>query len=138
MAFKEDRKTLGSILTFTRKVLDELVAKHIKEDKSLFQAAWKNEVKPKLEQLIQVIGAIPNEQVPQWRELQDRGLTGDQLKLKRARLAAAAKGKIFKKILNIINIILGSIPGAEAIKEFKEFAEEGIDDPNASISATFS
>jgi hypothetical protein len=65
-------------------------------------------------------------------------LTGEQLTLKRARLAAVVKKGIPGKILDIINTILGSIPGAESIKEFKEFVEEDLDDPNASISASFS
>lgn len=41
------------------------------------------------------------------------------------------------RILDIINIILGSIPGAGPSKEFKEFTEEAIDDPDAPLQARF-
>jgi len=94
-------------------------------------------VRPRLDQLIGGLGTIQNENDPRWSQIQDHGLTGEQLKLKRKRLAAVSATGIFKKILDIINTILGSIPGAEAVKEFKEFVEEGVDDPDASIAARF-
>jgi hypothetical protein len=119
-------------------LLDELVSSHITDDKSLFESAWNGEVRPRLQQLISNLQFTSGEDNPRWREIQDRGLTGEQLKLKRARLAAVSKKGIPGKILDIINTILGSIPGANPIKEFKEFVEEGLDDPNASIAASFS
>jgi hypothetical protein len=138
MAFDDDKKTLISILQFIQAALEELVSSHITDDKQLFQAAWNSEVKPRLEQLILDLQSTSGEDNPRWREIQNRGLTGEQLKLKRARLAAVSKKGIAGKILDIINTILGSIPGADPIKEFKEFAEEALDDPNASIAAPFS
>jgi hypothetical protein len=90
-----------------------------------------------LEQLIFDLQSTSGEDNPRWRDMQNRGLTGEQLKLKRARIAAVSKKGIPGKILDIINTILGSIPGADPIKEFKEFVEEGLDDPNASIATSF-
>jgi hypothetical protein len=138
MPFNDDKETLIDILQFIRAVLDELVSSHITDDKQLFESAWNSEVRPRLEQLISDLQSTSGEDNPRWREIQDRGLTGEQLKLKRARLAAVSKKGIPGKILDIINTILGSIPGADPIKEFKEFVEEGLEDPNASIAASFS
>jgi hypothetical protein len=106
------------------------VSSHITRDKLLFQSAWTSEVRPRLDQLILDLQFTAGEDNPRWREIQSRGLTGEQLKLKRARLAAASLKRIPKKILDIINSILGSIPGAEPINEFKELVEDGLDDPN--------
>jgi hypothetical protein len=138
MAFNDDKTTLIDILQFIRAVLNELVNSHITEDKPLFESAWNSEVRPRLEHLILDLQSTSGEDDPRWREIQNRGLTGEQLKLKRARLAAVSNKGILGKILDIINTILGSIPGADPIKEFKEFVEEGLDDPNASIAASFS
>ncbi|MDP9049640.1 MAG: hypothetical protein M3O31_02815 [Acidobacteriota bacterium] len=137
MAFIDDKKVLIEILTFIRDVLNELVHSHITENKSLFQSAWSLEVKPHLDELILQFQSISREESPFWRDLQNRGLTGEQLKLKRTRLAAASLKGLTKRVLDLINTILGSIPGAESIKEFKEFAEDGLDDPNASIAVSF-
>jgi hypothetical protein len=137
MAFEDDRNTLSDILRFVKRVLDELVTGRISEDKELFQSAWTAEVRPRLEGLIEGLGNIQNQNDTLWIQLQNHGLTGEQLKLKRKRLAAISAKGVLKRILDIINTILGSIPGAEPVKEFKEFVEEGIDDPNASIAARF-
>jgi hypothetical protein len=138
MVFNDDKQTLISILNFIRNVLEELVSSHITEDKQLFQSAWTSEVRPRLDQLVLDLQSTTGEDNPRWREIQNRGLAGEQLKLKRARLAAVSKKGIPGKILDIVNTILGSIPGADPIKEFKELVEEGLDDPNASIAASFS
>jgi hypothetical protein len=125
---------LIDLLPFIQSVLDELVSSHITDDKRLFESVWKSEVRPRLDQLILDLQSISREGNPRWREIQNQSLTGEQLKLKRARLAAVTKKGIPGKILAIINTILGSIPGADQIKEFKEFVEEGLDGPNASIA----
>jgi hypothetical protein len=93
-----------------------------------------------LQQLVIQIGSVLSPTDPRWIEIEQRGLSGEQLRLKRARLAAASKKGIRKKILDIINTILGSIPGADPIKEFKEFTEEALpdDDGNSPVSARFS
>jgi hypothetical protein len=137
MAFSDDKKVLIEILTFIREVLNELVESHITEDKPLFQSAWLLEVRPRLDELILQFESVSREESPLWREVQNCGLTGEQLKLKRTRLAAASLKGVTKRILDLINTILGSIPGAEPIKEFKEFAEDGLDDPNALLTASF-
>src|ERR1700733_2522958 len=102
MAFDDDKKTLISILQFIQAVLEELVSSHITDDKQLFQAAWNSEVKPRLEQLILDLQSTSGEDNPRWREIQNRGLTGEQLKLKRAALAAVSKKGIAGKIIDII------------------------------------
>jgi hypothetical protein len=137
MSFEDDKKMLIDVLTFIRNVLDELVQRHITEDKALFQSAWSAEVRPHLDELISQFRSTSQEESPFWRDLKNRGLTGEQLKLKRARLAAASAKGITKKILDLVNTLLGSIPGAEPIKEFKEFAEEGMDDLDAAMVARF-
>jgi hypothetical protein len=138
MAFADDKKTLIEILKFVRTLLQELVDGRITEDKALFQSAWSSEVRPRLDQIISSLASASDEDSPLWRDIHDRGLTGEQLKLKRARLAAVSLKGIPKKILDIVNTILGSIPGADPIKEFKEFVEEALDDSDASIATSFS
>lgn len=137
MSFVDDRKTIIEILQFIERLLEELIPQ-LQEDRQLFQNAWLNGVQPKLRQLIADINNIPSENDAQWEEFKRRGLEGDELKLKRARLAAASKKGLRKKILDIINSILGSIPGADPIKEFKELTEEGLEDtPDIPPANTF-
>lgn len=136
MAFQDEKKTLLEILAFIRSVLDELILGHITEDKPLFQSAWTMEVRPHLDGLAAQYQAVASEATPEWQELKQHGLTGEQLKLKRARLKRASSSGILKRILDLINTILSSIPGAELVKEFKEFTEDGLDDENASIGST--
>jgi hypothetical protein len=141
MAFVDDRATLVQILNFVEKLLDELVPLiPATEDQEQFVIAWNSEVRPALGELRTRILTVASPTDPRWLEIQQRGLSGEQLKLKRARLAAASKKGIRKKILDIINTILGSIPGADPIKEFKEFTEEALpdDDGNSPVSARFS
>ena len=137
MSFADDRKTIVEILQFIERLLEELIPQ-LQEDRQLFQSAWFNEVQPILRQLIADINNIFDESDARWEEFKRRGLEGDQLKLKRARLAAASKKGLRKKILDIINSILGSIPGADPIKEFKELTEEGLEDiPDVPPANTF-
>lgn len=140
MAFVDDRATLVQILKFVEMLLNELVPRiPPTEDRSLFETAWNQEVRPALQQLVIQIGSVLGPTDPRWIEIERRGLSGEQLRLKRARLAAASKKGIRKKILDIINTILGSIPGADPIKEFKEFTEEALpdDDGNSPVAARF-
>ena len=136
MALEDDRKVIVSMLQFARDVLEEVVTGHIKDDLELFQSAWLKEVKPELENLIANLSVIPYEADSRWIDLKQHGMTGEQLKLKRARLGSAALSGVLGKILKMLNILLGSIPGAEAAKEFKEYLEEAADDPNAQLNAT--
>ncbi len=138
MAFEDDKKTLVLILEFIERVLEELITEHIQEeDRELFEMAWFREVKPRLQELTRSVYEIPGEDSPAWHQIQDRGLTSAQLQLKRTRLAAASRKGIRKKILDLINTILGSIPGADPIKELKEFGEEALDEGNAPFRARF-
>ncbi len=137
VAFEDDKKTLVAILEFIERVLEELITEHIREDRELFELAWFREVKPRLQELTRSVYEIPGEDSPAWHRFQDRGLTSAQLQLKRTRLAAASRKGIRKKLLDLINTILGSIPGADPIKELKEFGEEALDEGNASFRARF-
>jgi hypothetical protein len=139
MPFQDDRATLAQILRFVEMLLNELVPQiSPTEDGAQFAVAWNQEVRPALQDLIIRIETIPNPNDTRWLDLHQRGLDGEQLKLKRARLAAASKKGIRKKILDIINTILSSIPGADPIKEFKEFSEEALpDDPKATVVTRF-
>lgn len=74
----------------------------------------------------------PSEELAE--RLKEAGLTGKQLDLKyqgfdKAWRAFNAWGgmRLLKKLLDWIDIILGSIPGAEAVKEFKEVCEKEMD-----------
>lgn len=129
------KESLIKILDFVRTLLEELLPS-LTEDRPLFESAWKNEVKPDLERLITSVRDM-GEGDQTWQDFKQRGLTGEQLKLKAARLAAASRKGLRGRILEIINTILGSIPGPDPIKEFKELTEEGLDDPNATVSASF-
>ena len=137
MSFQDDKKTIIDILRFAERLLEELL-KYITEDHNLFASAWSAEIKPDLQQLVTKIENIQSEQSPDWIAFRERGLRDEQLKLKRARLAAASKKGWRKKILDILNTILGSIPGADPIKEFKELTEEALgDDPSATVTTKF-
>ena len=137
MAFAEDKETLAQILEFVEKLLNELRGQ-LSEDRPSFDSAWLQEVQPALQQLVSEIRSIPSETGARGNELVQRGLTGEQLKLKRARLASASRKGLRGKILDILNTILGSIPGADPIKEYKELVEEALgDDPNATVTSTF-
>jgi len=137
MAFRDEKRTLIQILEYVGRLLEELL-EYIPEDRELFASAWYGEVKPRLQLLTNNINDIPDEYDSRWSEFQLRGLTGEQLRLKRARLAAVSKKGALGKILDLINSILGSIPGADPIKEFKELTEEVLEDnPNASARAIF-
>jgi hypothetical protein len=139
MAFQEDRLTLVKILQFVESVLNDLVPQiPPNENGEQFGVAWNLEVRPALRELISRIEDMPDANDTRWREIQARGLSGEQLKLKRMRLAAASKKGWRKKILDLLNTILGSIPGADLVKEFKEFTEEALDDiPKAKIKSMF-
>jgi len=139
MAFQDDRLTLVQILLFVGRVMNELVPQiPPSDDGAQFGLAWSLEVEPALRELIAKMEGINDENDTRWREIQEHGLSGEQLKLKRMRLAAASKKGWRKKILDILNTILGSIPGAGQVKEFKEFTEEALpEDPNARIVTTF-
>jgi len=73
------------------------------------------------------------------------GLVGKNLKLKLRYLAKAASGGWRKKLLNLLNKFLGSLaaglPGAESVKEFKEWLEGLLDhepDQDGGIAAVYS
>lgn len=73
------------------------------------------------------------------------GLIGKNLKLKLRYLAKAASSGWREKLLNLLNKFLGSLaaglPGAEQVKEFKEWLEGFSDDapePDAGISVVYS
>jgi hypothetical protein len=134
MAFDDDKKILGEILGYTDKLLEELTNK-VKTEQARFKSAWK-EVKASLQGLTTKMANISNEGDEYWGKLKENGLTGTQLTLKRALLVIAATNGV-GKILKLLNIILGSIPGADAIKEFKELLEDNLEDPEASVNAKF-
>ena len=139
MPFQGDRATLIQILQFVEKLLTELIVRiPPPEDQAQFQIAWSQEVQPKLRELIERIQSISGPNDRRWAGIQRHGLDGEQLKLKRARLAAASRKGIRKKILDIINTILSSIPGADLIKEFKELTEEALpEDQSATVATRF-
>jgi hypothetical protein len=136
-AFDADRETLISILNFVRDVLEELVEFRVREDRELFQSAWFNEVKPRLEELIRELVEMNSEDDPKWRQYVAHGLTGIQAKLKKRRLFSAWSTRIPKKILGIVNTILSSIPGADPVREFKELVEDGIEGSDEPIDTKF-
>jgi hypothetical protein len=67
--------------------------------------------------------------------LRERGLTGTNLALKKSifdwlwgsGIGNSLRRDWFRKVLRYANSLLGSIPGAEIAKEFKEALEEAID-----------
>lgn len=133
MPFTEDKGILIRILRDIRDILERVVRERIKEDAELFISTWEKEVRPRLELLIREIEAIPSEESSFWRRLQDHGFSGEQLRLKATRFYAVLKKGPLGKILDIINTILSSIPGADPIREYKEIAEGAVDDLNASF-----
>lgn len=138
MAFDDDKRVLVGILLFVRKVLEELVEGHVSyRDRELFAEVWNGEIRPRLDELAGRIEATRSDEDALWHRLQEHGLTGGQLRFKQARLAAVSGKGVKGKILDIINTILGSIPGADPIKEFKEFTEEAIEDPDAPLQTRY-
>ena len=100
-------------------------------DREPLEEAW-TELKPKLPDIERQLLDTPPDQ------LEDAGLSGNQLRAKLKWLNDAWKRfkekgtvKLLKKLLEWINLILGSIallvPKAEALKEMKEAIEKLID-----------
>ena len=72
------------------------------------------------------------------------GLAGKSLKLKLRYMADAAKGGLRGKLLKLLNAFLGSlaggVPGAEPIKELKEWLEDLVKDqkePDPNVSSVY-
>lgn len=93
--------------------------------------AW-SEVKPKLNTIRDALDS-PDAQVA--KKLADAGLTGQQLDLKLkglseawARFQRRGSVRLLRKVLDWINILLGSLasilPGGEGVKELKEAIEK--------------
>jgi hypothetical protein len=133
MPFTDDRGILIRLLQIIRDILERVTAERIAEDKDLFLNTWFSEVKPGFQSLIQEIEAIPSEENSLWRTLHNHGFSGEQLRLKATRFFHVLEKGPLKKILDIINTILSSIPGADPIREYKELAEGAVDDLNASF-----
>lgn len=134
MALKEDTKTLVEILVFVAQLLERLVKELPGDEQHSFVGAWQ-EVEFGLRRIIEQIDRIDSEQSMLWRILQERGLTGSQLALKRERLdkarRKAEKTGIWGRVLKLINSILGSlsvIPGIDPVKEFKEMVEDTMEE----------
>lgn len=88
---------------------------------------------------------LVSEDGPFRRFLRRVGLAGKSLKMKLHYLAEAARGGLRKKLLELLNKFLGSlasgIPGAELVKEFKEWLEGLLDkypEPDQTISISYS
>lgn len=124
MPFVQDKKDLIAILRFVDALLEQIV-RTMSDPEKYYSNAW-NEVRPRFQTLIQEIETIPSENVDRWQEIYQRGLTGNQLRLKMSRLRNAVSGNILERILKILNSILGSIPGGDFAKEFKDMAEDEI------------
>lgn len=132
-----DQEELHSFIERVRTILSEIVGaqNHLlrKEMRPLFTAAWA-EVEPLIPNVQTQVKLLSDDRLTQL------GLSGAQLRLKLQgfRLADTAltsggwRSRLVKKVLDWINILLGSIlagvPGAEPLKELKESIEAEIDD----------
>jgi|SRR5579864_3481732 len=125
MPFVQDKKDIVAILRFVDALFEQIVTT-MNDPGKYYSNAW-NEVRPRIQTLIQQIETIPSENVDRWQEIHEKGLTGNQLRLKMSRLRNAISGNILDRILKILNSILGSIPGGEFAKEFKDMAEDEIE-----------
>lgn len=144
MPFPQDRLTLINILEFTDRVLQHYISQLPPDDKNRFLPAWTSEVRPELRAVIAQLQQIGSSDAESWRSLVRVGLTDASLALKRHYLAAAAQGGWRKRFLDLLNKFLGSlaagIPGAEPIKELKEWLEGLVEDqpePDQSLITLF-
>jgi hypothetical protein len=142
--FTEDKNAIIGILQFTEKLLAHLIRHLPPEEQPRFLAAWQQEVKARLDDVIGQILAIQSESSPQWTRIVNAGLSGPSLDLKRHLLASSAEDGLLKRFLRILNSWLGSladaIPGAHPIKELKELLEEflnGTPEPNTDFVTLF-
>jgi hypothetical protein len=88
---------------------------------------------------------LASEDGPFRRLMRRVGLAGKSLKMKLHYLADAASGGWRTKLLQLLNKFLGSlasaVPGAEAVKEFKEWLEGFLDnypEPDSTIKVAYS
>src|SRR5579863_2895910 len=132
MSFVGDKAALVGILQFTEKLFDHLIQRMPPEDRTRFQEAWNLEVRAQLHQVIATLNGVQSEQEPVWEKLAASGLTGRSLNLKRHYLATSASNGFLKKFLKFLNSLLQSlitgIPGAEPIKELKDYIESFFDE----------
>jgi hypothetical protein len=142
--FSEDRNAIVGILEFTLKLLEHLIDRLPPPEKIRFHAAWDQQVKGQLANVVSQIQGVQSEVSPLWGRLAGAGLTGANLDLKRHLLASAAGDGLLKRFLKILNSWLGSladaIPGAHPIKELKELLEDFFTDtqePDDGITTLF-
>jgi hypothetical protein len=97
-----------------------------------------------LRKAISVLADVTDVADPTWERLAEAGLTGKSLTLKRHYLAQAASGGFIKKFLKFLNGLLKSlisaIPGAEPVKELKDYIENFFDDvpePDSGLTTLF-
>jgi hypothetical protein len=133
MPFTDEKATLIGILRTIQRILGRVAHEHIRADRDLFISAWEKEVGPTFDSLIREIEAIPSEENSLWRRLRDHGFSGEQLRLKATRFRAVLEKGVLGKILDIINTILSSIPGADPVREYKEIMEGAVETLDAVI-----
>jgi hypothetical protein len=132
MPLTDDTNALIGILQFTEKLLDHLIARLSPDDNARFSEAWDNETRPNIHQAISTLQNVTDVTDPTWSKLVGAGLTGRSLALKRHYLAQAASDGFIKKFLKFLNGLLKSLisalPGAEPVKELKDYIESFFDD----------
>ena len=140
-ATKEDREKLVEILEHADSILQTVVnSRNVLFDhkvREVIVPAWVI-VKDRIKDAISVLDKnAPSTQFDS--SIVEAGLSGEELTLKyigakEAFHAFEARGTVFllRKAMGWLNVFLGSlatfIPGIEGVKEFKETAEEAMDD----------
>jgi hypothetical protein len=137
-----DRSDLADFVVGVRDILQQVVEWRgllfREELREPIAEAWQ-ELRPSFDDVMRALVEGDEEERVSDEELRRVGLTGRQLQLKLIgfngawdRLRQWGSVKVLKKVLEWIDIILGSlasiIPGADAIEEFKDSAKAGIDE----------
>ena len=139
-----DRDELRAFVYELRDLLSTIVedSRFIPEDRGHdVRQAWER-IQNRFSELIAGLDTLATAQDPRWAELDNHGLTGDELRLKRRGFV----GRMFawgrrinrgwvRSVLRWADTLLGSLaavfPPAGAIKEFKESLENLIEDSMA-------
>lgn len=137
-----DRERLVQLIDVIGNLLIWLLTdtQYIELERDLFRDVAFRDARDRLYQVSRWIRDIQDSSDPSWRKLNDAGLLGDSLRIKRAVGKAVADrgrhertfGGILAPLLRWMNSILGSLasvfPQIELVKELKDMAELAIPD----------
>jgi hypothetical protein len=121
-----EKTDLLDVFEFIKKLLEKLVETVPGPHSRQFRRVWKDEIKPKLEDVEKKVKDLSDD-AAEWKTLQEVGWTGEQARLKSDVMATVAGQGLLGKVLKLVNSALGSLKvvfiALDPVKEFKDFLE---------------